>query len=71
MKHSNLKEYNNNFKALLFSLICSSDDWKEQLDTLNKLIIGRLNQHTPLVKTKFTYTGVPWMKQLDIAELQR
>ena len=30
-----------------------------------------MERHAPLVKTKFTHPPAPWMKQLDIAELQK
>ena len=30
-----------------------------------------MERHAPLVKTKFTHPPAPWMKQLDIADLQK
>ena len=38
---------------------------------LNKLIFDCIDCHAPLKRTKFTRPPAPWMKQLDITELQK
>ena len=49
------------FKTLPLALVCSFEDPNEQC----------IERHAPLVKTKFAHPPAPWMKQLDIAELQK
>ena len=71
MKHFNIKDYIYDFKTLPLSLVYSFDDPDEQLDALNKLILERLEWHAPLAKAKFTHSPTPWIKQLDIADLQK
>ena len=53
------------------SLVYSFKELNEQLNTLNNLILECIERHAPLVKTKFTHTPAPWMKQLDISDLQK
>ena len=38
---------------------------------MKSLILECIERHAPLVKTKFTHPPDPWMKQLDIANLQK
>ena len=38
---------------------------------LNKLILDCIDRHATLKRTKFTRPPAPWMKQLDIIELQK
>ena len=69
MKHFNIKDYLDNFKTLSFYLVYSFEDKNEQpyIEQFNT----RMNQTTPLVKTKFTQSPAPWMKQFDIADLRK
>ena len=71
MKHFNIKDFVDDFKTLPLALVYSFEDSNEQLEKLNNLILECIERHTPLVKTKFTHPPAPWMKQLDIAELQK
>ena len=71
MKHFNNKDYVDDFKTLPLALVYSSEGSNEQLDTLNNLILERIERHALLVKTNFTHPHAPWMKQLDIADLQK
>ena len=71
MKHFNIKDYVDDFKTLPLALVYSFEDLNEQLDTLNNLILKCIERHAPLVKTKFRHPPAPWMKQLDIADLQK
>ena len=71
MKHSNIKDYMDNFKTLPLALVYSFEDPNKQLDTVNNLILESIERHAPLVKTKFTHPFAPWMKQLDTADLQK
>ena len=38
---------------------------------MSSLILECIGWHAPLVKTEFTHPLDPWMKQLDIADLQK
>ena len=71
MKHFNNKDYVDDFKTLPLALVYSSEGSNEKLDTLNNLILERIKRHALLVKTNFTHPHAPWMKQLDIADLQK
>ena len=71
MKHFSIKDYMDDFKTLQLALVYCTEDPNEQLDTVNNLILECIEQHALLVKTKFTYPPAPWMKQLDIADLQK
>ena len=71
MKHFHIKDYMNDFKTLPLALFYSFEDPNEQLDTLNNLILQCIKQHAPLLKTKFTHPPAPWIKQSDIADLQK
>ena len=71
MNNFNTKEYYTNFSTLPFSTVYSFDNPDDQLAMLNKLILDCIDRHAPLKTTKFTRTPAPWMKQLDIIELQK
>ena len=49
----------------------SSDDPDVQVETLNKLITDCLSRHAPIKRTKFTRPPAPWMKTLNIINLQK
>ena len=71
MKHFNIKDYVDDFKTLPLALVYSFEDPNEQVDTLNNWILKCIERHARLVKSKFTHPPAPWMKQLDIADLQK
>ena len=71
MKHFNIIDYTDDFKTLPLASGYSFENLNEQLDTLNSLILECMNQKASLVKTKFTNPPTPWMKELDIADLQK
>ena len=71
MNNFNTKEYYTNFSTLPFSTVYSFDNPGDQLAMLNKLVLDCTDRYAPLKTTKFTRTPAPWMKQLDIIELQK
>ena len=71
MKNVNTKEYYTDLRTLPFSTICSFDNPEDQLAMLNKLILDCIDRHSLLKRIKFTRPPAPWMKQLDIIELQK
>ena len=66
LKNFELEKYVQDFKALPISLVNSLDDPNDQLDTLIKPILNVINEHAPLMKTKFTRPPAPWMKDFEI-----
>ena len=59
LKNFELEKYVQDFKVLPISLVYFFDDSSDQLDTLNKLILNAINEHAPLMKTKFTSPPAP------------
>ena len=59
------------FAQLPLNLVFSTDEPEMQLDLLNKLIRECIDRHAPLRRTKVTRPPAPWMKDLDIQQLQR
>ena len=71
MENFNTKEYYTDFSTLPFSTVSSFDNPDDQLTMLNKLILDCIDCHAPLKRTKSTRPPAPWMKQLNIIELQK
>ena len=71
MKNFNTKEYYTDFSTLPFSTVSSFDNPDDQLTMRNKLILDCIDCHAPLKRTKSTRPPAPWMKQLNIIELQK
>ena len=71
LKNSQLEKYFRDIKLLPISLIYSFDDPNDQLHTLNKLILNAINEHTPLMKTKFTRPPAPLMQDFETNKLQK
>ena len=59
------------FEGLPLSLVYSVDNPEMQVDILSSLIRECLDRHAPLRRTKVTHPPAPWMKDLDIQELQQ
>ena len=58
------------FSQLPFSLVYSVEDPSEKLDVLNSSIGRCLDKHAPLTRIRITRPQAPWMKDLDIRNLQ-
>ena len=71
LKNFELEKYVHDFKVLPISLVYFFDDPNNQLGTLNKLTLNTINEHAPLMKTKFTSRPAPWMKDFEIYKLKR
>jgi len=71
MKNFDLTNFINDASTLPFSLVYTFDNADDQLDTLNKLLLSVIDNHAPLTKTKFTRPPAPWMKDIQISDLQR
>ena len=80
-KECQVKNKNKNYLVGVFYQPCPEDKekliWIQKLDTIlsaitttwNKTIV--IEHHAPLKRTKFTRRPAPWIKQLDIIELQK
>ena len=62
-KHFDLETYVNDCKLLPFATVYLFNETDDQLDTLNKLFLSVIDKQAPLVKTKFTRSPGPWMKE--------
>ena len=71
MRNFNIKEYYADFSTLPFSTVYSFENPEDQLAMLNKLILDCIDRHAPLKRKKITRPPPPWMKQLEIIELQK
>ena len=71
MKNFNTKEYYADFSTVPFLTVYSFVNADDQVAMLNTLILDCIDRHAPLKRTKFTRPPAPWMKQLDIIELQK
>ena len=59
------------FKNYPLYIIYSMKDPDLQVSYLNTLITDCLNKHAPLKCVKVTRPPAPWMKELDIVQLQQ
>ena len=59
LKLFDLETHITDFKTLPFATVYSFNETDDQLNTLNKLILSVIDEHTPLVKTKFTRPPAP------------
>ena len=71
MKNFKEESFVEDFSTLPMSIISCSDDPDEQLETLNSLILECIGRHTPLKRIRVTWPPVPWMKCLNIRDLQK
>ena len=71
MRNFNIQEYYADFSTLPFSTVYSFENPDDQLAMLNKLILDCIDRHAPLKRKKITRPPPPWMKQLEIIELQK
>ena len=68
----NFKEsFVEDFSSLPMSIISCSDDQDEQFEILNSLILEYIERHAPLKRIRVTRPPVPWMKCLNIRDLQK
>ena len=68
----NFKEsFVEDFSSLPMPIISCSDDLDEQLETLNSLILECIGRHAPLKRKRATRPPAPWMKCLNIRDLQK
>ena len=65
-----MTRFENEISCTLFNLVYAFDCPNDQVDTLNRLLSNCINEHAPIKKCKFTRPPAPWMKDLDINQLQ-
>ena len=70
-KHLEEQSFTKDFSSLPLSVVDYSDDPDEHIDTLNQVFSESLERHAPLQRTRITRPPVPWMKTLEIENLQR
>ena len=70
-KNFDREKFINDSEKLPLNLVYSFDDIDDKLHVLNTLVLDCINQHAPLKRVKLTRPPAPWMKELDIVNLQR
>ena len=71
LRDGKLFNHVNDFSQIPLSTVYSFDNPNDQVETLNNLITDCLSRHAPIKGTKFTRPPAPWMKTLDIINLQQ
>ena len=49
-----------------FSIVYVIDDPNDKLSIFNELILKCVNDHAPLIRTKFTRPPAPWMRNTEV-----
>ena len=70
-KNFNADAFIEDFEQLPLSIVYSTDDPDMQVGLLSSLIRECIGRHAPLKRTKVTRPPAPWMKDLDIQQLQK
>lgn len=70
-KKFNASDFITDFSGLPFSIIYSFNDPDEQLHLFNKLVKECIDRHAPLKRVLLTRPPAPWMKDLNIVQLQK
>ena len=70
-RNLDMEAFAKDFEALPLSLVYYTADPEAQVDMLSSLITECIDRHAPLRRTKVTRPPAPWMKELDIQQLQR
>ena len=66
-----LNDYLNDFRHLPLNVVYGLEDVNEKLSIFNELITTCIDKHAPIERVKITRPSSPWMKDLNITELQR
>ena len=66
-----LADYINDFQQLPLNIVYAFDNTSDKVNALNKLITECIDRHAPVRKIKLTRPSSPWMKDLDVRDLQR
>lgn len=66
-----INAFKGDIEKLPLNLVYSVECPEEKLNIFNELFVSCLNEHAPLIKTKITRPPAPWLKDLNIDQLQR
>ena len=69
-KNFDLEKYQEDFEQIPFHVIYNITDPDEKLEVMNNLILKCIEAHAPLKRCKMTRPPAPWMRDLQINELQ-
>ena len=70
-RYFNKDAFIKDFDELPLNIVYAFDEPDSQVDILNSLFRECLDKHAPLKRTKVSRPPAPWMKNPDIAQLQR
>ena len=66
-----MESYISDFQSLPLSIVYAFDTTAEKISVLNTMITDCIQNHAPIRKVKLTRPPSPWMKDLNISNLQR
>ena len=66
-----MESYISDFQSLPLSIVYAFDTTAEKVRVLNTMITDCIHKHAPIRKVKLTRPPSPWMKDLNISNLQR
>ena len=64
-----LEDFKAEFQKLQFSTVSAMEDQEDKLDIFNTLVTECIDQHAHLKRIKCTRPPAPWLKSLDIQQL--
>ena len=70
-KKFEINRFTEDVKSLPFNIVYASDTADDKLDLLNKLITSCIDRHAPLRRVRVTRPPAPWLKDLNIIQLQQ
>ena len=65
-KELNMDTYLQDISQTPFSLVYSMDDPNDKLSIFNELVLNCVNNHAPLIRTRFTRPPAPWMRITEV-----
>ncbi len=66
-----MNNFINDFRNLPLNVIYALDDVSEKVSIFNDLVTSCIDRHAPSRRVKITRPSSPWMKDLQISDLQR
>ena len=71
MKNFRQHDFIDSFATLPLELVYAFNDPNDMISSFNELISNHINEHVPLKTIRVTRPTAPWMKDIDIVELQQ
>ena len=65
-----MEEFAKDFEMLPLNAVYAVEEVSDKVELLNMMILDCINRHAPLKRVKLTRPPSPWMKELNITQLQ-